>query len=345
MLKAPASESEFDRQARALFKFQYRRNRDYRRLCELEGKTPDSVRNWRQIPAMPTAGFKEFILTTFPAKRAVKIFRTSGTTQGTRGVHFFGSLWLYKAASMPVFERYLLPDKAKLNYFFLTASPKELPDSSLSYMMGLVNERFAGGGGKYYVRRGQVDARALVRDLRRSRASVLLLATAFSLKLFLDHLHAGKLRLALPDGSRIMETGGFKGRVTAVSKRALYEEAQRRLGIRADHIVSEYGMTELTSQFYDTTLYDRVHGIKRKPFKTGPARTRTLVIDPATGRESKKGQRGFLRHFDLANVGSVMAVQTEDIGRVSGGGFEVLGRAPGADLRGCSLSYEKLLGL
>ena len=140
-----------------------------------------------------------------------------------------------------------------------------------------------------------------------------------------------------------MDTGGFKGRAREIPREKFYASVRAKLGIERDHCVSEYGMTELSSQFYDTTLADRVHGKKRRPFKAGPPWTRTLVIDPFTGREATKGKRGVLRHFDLANRGSVMAVQTEDLGRASGEGFELLGRAPGADLRGCSLSYEEFL--
>ena len=54
--------------------------------------------------------------------------------------------------------------------------------------------------------------------------------------------------------------------------------------------------------------------------------------------------RSMLRHYDLANRGSVMAVETEDLGRAKGEGFELLGRAPGAVIRGCSLAYESLVG-
>jgi hypothetical protein len=61
------------------------------------------------------------------------------------------------------------------------------------------------------------------------------------------------------------------------------------------------------------------------------------VCDPATGREQPLGEPGVLRHVDLANVHSVVAVQTEDVGRAVDGGIEVLGRAGDAPRRGCSL--------
>jgi hypothetical protein len=37
-------------------------------------------------------------------------------------------------------------------------------------------------------------------------------------------------------------------------------------------------------------------------------------------------------------------VQTADLGRALGDGFEVLGRAPGAEERGCSIAADAMLG-
>jgi len=92
-------------------------------------------------------------------------------------------------------------------------------------------------------------------------------------------------------------------------------------------------MCELSSQCY---------GRGDSTWLEGPAWMKTLVVDPETGRPIKEGETGVLRHFDLANVDSVMAIQTEDQGRAEGRGFHVLGRAAGADLKGCSLAAEKL---
>jgi hypothetical protein len=44
--------------------------------------------------------------------------------------------------------------------------------------------------------------------------------------------------------------------------------------------------------------------------------------------------------FDLANVRSALAVQTEDLAVRRGEGFELTGRAAGAAARGCSLLLE-----
>jgi hypothetical protein len=49
------------------------------------------------------------------------------------------------------------------------------------------------------------------------------------------------------------------------------------------------------------------------------------------------GETGLIRVLDLANVYSVMAIQTEDLGIRRGDGFTLAGRAISAEPRGCSL--------
>ena len=180
---------------------------------------------------------------------------------------------------------------------------------------------------------GNPDFAALLKDLKKERRQVLLLSTAFALKGFLDHLKEKRVFLKLKSGSRLMETGGFKGRAHEIPKKALYRLCASRLGILSINCVSEYGMTELSSQYYSTG---------GRPF-AAPAWMRAVVIDPRTGKECAGGRPGLLKHVDLANLGSVMAVQTEDRGRMKARGFEFLGRARGSEARGCSLSYERFL--
>lgn len=334
---ASMPEEVFNSLALRIFAHQYGKNVFYRRLCDIDGKSPSVVRRWKEIPAMPAQGFKELVLTAFARKRAVRRFRTSGTTRDARGVHYFDTLALYDAAIAPPFRRFLLPDLSRIDMFFLVPPPAEARDSSLSHMMGVAQKKFGRGPGKFYVRKGKVLADRLAADLSRARRPVMVLATAFSLKIFLDHLKNEGLSLRLPKKSRIMETGGFKGRVKAVSKAALYREAEKRLGVPRRFCVSEYGMTELSSQYYDDTL------ASGRAVKKGPAWLRAVVVDPRTGKEAARGKPGLLRHYDLANRGSVLAVETEDLGRAVPGGFELIGRAPGAASRGCSLAYEALI--
>ncbi len=68
-----------------------------------------------------------------------------------------------------------------------------------------------------------------------------------------------------------------------------------------------------------------------------PPWTRAQIVSPETGREVADGETGLIRVFDLANVFSVMAIQTEEVGVHHGEGFELIGRARLAEPRGCSL--------
>lgn len=61
------------------------------------------------------------------------------------------------------------------------------------------------------------------------------------------------------------------------------------------------------------------------------------VISPETQAEVAEGETGLIQVTDLANVASVLAVQTSDLGIRRGNGFELLGRAPTVEPRGCSL--------
>jgi hypothetical protein len=68
-----------------------------------------------------------------------------------------------------------------------------------------------------------------------------------------------------------------------------------------------------------------------------PPWARAQIISPETGREVGDGETGLIRVCDLANVYSVMAIQTEDLGIRRGSGFELIGRGALAEPRGCSL--------
>ena len=152
---------------------------------------------------------------------------------------------------------------------------------------------------------------------------MLLLGTALAFVHWLEAMETA----TLPAGSHVFETGGYKGSRRTLSKAALYEMFRQRLGLDPSAVINEYGMTELSSQCYTRGL-GRPH--------VAPPWVRAIVIDPATGREVAEGETGVLRIYDLANAGSVLAIQTRDLAIRRGADFELLGRDPAALPRGCS---------
>jgi hypothetical protein len=342
-LDAPA-EDVFEEVALEVFRFQFTHNAPYRRLCEHRHRTPDHVARWEEIPLVPAAAFKETVLTCAEPRHR---FRTSGTTRGPqkRGGHHLPTLELYEASWPGPFRRALLPDRERMETGSLIPAWEALPESSLAYMATGVLERFATPESRTFMSADGLDAPGLESFLVRASdrgEPLLLLGTALALAAFLEALPR---QVPLPPGSRIMDTGGFKGRRREVHRDELLALYEGRLGVPPTHVVGEYGMTELSSQLYEDTLARHAGGDPARPRRyQGPRWMRTRVLDPETLDGLPPGNRGLLAHLDLANAWTVAGVITEDLGvELPDGGFRILGRAEGSELRGCSLATEALM--
>ena len=142
-----------------------------------------------------------------------------------------------------------------------------------------------------------------------------------------------------------MVSGGFKGRSREIPRDVLRMTIARCFALDERSVINQYGMTELGSQFYDSTLVDR-DGPRRK---LAPPWVRVRFVDPEAGREVEEGEVGLVVIHDLANTGSVAAIQTADLGRAIVDdrgqriGFDVLGRGEGAEARGCSIAADAML--
>jgi hypothetical protein len=332
----PADEGEFNRLALALFAWQREAVPIYRELCERRNAAPESIADWRQIPALPTIAFKAYEVSSIPAGERTRVFHSSATTGQipSRHFHHAESLAVYEASLLPWFQRHFFETQpAPMRLLFLT--PETAPHSSLVHMFTTVRRHF-GAPDSAFTGRVESDGAwgldaeqtlAAVREAVGENRPLGLLGTAFSFVHLLDHLQSAGKRFALPKGSRVMETGGYKGRSRTVPKAQLRQMLAKFLGVPPIHVLAEYGMSELSSQ-----AYDRPDGVFHFP-----PWARASVISPETGAASAEGETGLLRVFDLANIGSVMAVQTEDLAVRRGDGFELLGRAASAEPRGCSL--------
>ena len=394
----PLPDPAFNELALRVFRFQCEANPGYEGFVARRGLDPDGVSRWEGIPLLPARAFKSAPLVSGDPKEAERIFRTSGTTAGTqvRGEHHVRDLALYRGSLLPNFRAHLLPEGVPMPVLCLLPSPDAAPDSSLSFMMGEVVGAFGaregatrdgegpvsvggdaaetpvGPGGGFFVHPERGIEIGPFREALETAVTgtgpVLLAGTAFAFVQWLEVVGREGWRVPLPEGSRIMETGGYKGRTRAMSRAELYHSLSGAFGVPAERIVNEYGMTELLSQFYEPvmTLDDRVgessgHGGRgRLPrgheagggdgagagagrFHRGPPWVRTRVLDPLTLEEAPEGEVGVLAHLDLANLGSVAAILTQDLGRRVPGGFHLVGRSRGAEPRGCSLAMEDFL--
>ena len=299
------------------------------------------------IPAVPTDAFRLTRVATFPETDSTATFRTSGTTGEARGVHAMRDVSTYDKGALAFGKRWLARDEEKLPVLCLMpAAERWRSDSSLVHMAPAFVYAFgeANDPAKTWLIDGDViDVSAFDERVAKALAQnrpLLVLATSFALVHFLDAL--GDDTFALPKGSRVMQTGGFKGKSREVSADELRRELGRVFMIPARAIVAEYGMTELSSQFYERTLFeDSAHGIFAEP-----PWARVVPVNPETLAPVGAGEIGIAKINDLANVDSAVAIQTQDRVRrlMSGDGFELLGRLPGAPPRGCSIAIDELLG-
>jgi hypothetical protein len=333
----------FDALALAVFAHQFERIEPYRRFCLQRGASPGSVDCWQQIPPVPVQAFKHVDLCCSTPQHT---FLSSGTTAGTarRSRHTMPDLRLYQRAALSGLRRFVFPDTENMPILSLVPPVSLLPDSSLAQMVAWAFAAFGAAGSLYAVDPEEIAYPAAVGFLRaaeRSGQPCCIMTTTGALIRLIEHARVHDLTFRLPHGSRIMDTGGDKGAPRRLSRNGLLHACWSTLAVPGYFCVNEYGMTELSSQYYDSVIADRVSGTFRHRTKIGPPWLRTLVVDAATLAPLPRGETGLLCHFDLANAGSAMAVSTEDVGRMDGDGLELLGRVTDAELRGCSLTLAE----
>ena len=339
-------EGAFDELACAIARHQAASCPAVGRLFRARKIDPEGLRGAADIPAVPTDVFKLTRVAAHPAAEDEVVFRTSGTTVGARGAHPLRTTGSYRAGALRFGERMLVPDRPEgLRVLLLMPPPSEAPDSSLGFMCADFARAF-GDGGRWFLAGGALDLdglRRAVDEAHRDRAPVLLLATSFALVFLLDALEGAAL--PLPPGSRAMQTGGYKGRTREVPADELRARVAGAFQLDPRAVVSEYGMTELSSQCYESTLRDLL-GLGGAPagVLAAPSWMRVTPVDPRSLLPVPPGQEGIARVVDLANVDSAVALQTQDRVRAVEGGFLLLGRLPGAPPRGCSLAVEEILG-
>lgn len=295
-------------------------------------------------PALPTDVFRFRRIAAHDREADLRVFRSSGTTSADRSVHPYRDLSLYDAAARAAARHMLFPDVERIRLVVLAPEEAEAPDSSLGYMLARF-ARWFGSQSAWVWREGKLDLPQLIAQLREAESCgqpVALLGTSFAFVHVEDGLE--NERFDLPHASRVMQTGGYKGRSREVDAQALRRAIADRYGIAAPFIINEFGATELSSQLYETTLRERVEGVTGPRRLWAPPWVRATPVDPDT-LEPVQGERvGILRIDDCANLDSVCCIQTADLARRRSDGIVVLGRAAGATPRGCSLAADQALG-
>jgi hypothetical protein len=346
-----SADDSFDALGLQIARYQAEGNGPYRRLLSARRCDVGSAVALSDLPAVPADAFRVARIAAHAQEDDAAVFRTSGTTAMHRGTHAMSTTATYERAALAWGRWALLPDEPRAVTAIVLADPSAR-ESSLGFMLALFVRCFADEAHFAVEQSGpdgrlRIDIPALRRAAeaaQRRGGPAIVMGTSFAFVHLLERL--GGERFDLPRASRVMHTGGFKGRSREVAPADLVEAVALAFGVDERAVVGEYGMTELSSQLYEGTLRAMLgkptpadhHGVF-----VPPPWMRVVAVDGETLAPVAPGEIGILRIEDLANVDSAVAVQTADRGRIVGGGVELIGRAPGAALRGCSLAMDELL--
>ena len=201
----------------------------------------------------------------------------------------------------------------------LLPSYLERQGSSLIYMVEHMIQHGQSGSGFYLNQYQEVASRIAQNEAE--GIPTLLFGVTFALLAMAETLPTQQWH-----NTRIMETGGMKGRGPEITRDELHSRLKQTfLGAE---IHSEYGMTELLSQAYAKDGHRFYCPPWMKVFIQDPGDPKQYLPDGKTGR---------LCVVDLANINSCSFIATDDLAkRFNDGSFEVMGRIDFSDLRGCN---------
>ena len=315
------SKETFDELILEVHDFQKRNCQTLKNYTDQNCKSPES---WKEITPLPTEAFKNANkIISFPTKRISKTFLTSGTTGNSTGQHHFLDTSLYEKSILATWNKLKLP---KLPLICLTQSHECNNESSLIHMFKTLN-------GKYLINSsGEINFEKINSFFKHNHSPIVFAGTALA---FLELIkNSSNINIELPNGSWVLETGGYKGVRKNVKKDTFYAKISELFNLPIDNIINEYSMTELSSQFYSYGLnqpHKSAHWLKAK------------VVIPGQNTEVQDGEKGILAIYDLANLGSSVAIMTGDIAIKRGDEFTLVGRDETLTPRGCSLAAEELI--
>jgi len=270
-----------------------------------------------QFPFLPIRFFKSHPVISGSEIPAL-YFESSGTTGQDRSRHYIADPELYLNSLTKGFEQFF---GAAANWQVVALLPGylEQPHASLVYMMRHLMEHSRTGEQNFYLNQYD-DLSNLLQKSEEAGMQTLLVGVTHAL---LDFAEKYPIRLT---HTRVLETGGMKGRKKEMIREEVHAFLKQRFGLET--IYSEYGMTELLSQAY--ALKDGIFHC--------PPWMKVLVRDEDDPLRVQKFGRGALNIIDLANIHSCCFIATDDVGEVyEDGSFRVLGRMDQSEWRGCSL--------
>ncbi len=322
-----------------LFALQYEHNAIFREFCGAKKVRPKAVTRWEDVPLVYNDVFKTHLVTSFPLEQSVMGCLTGGTTSLTQRGRIFrdeDGKRLVFAANRVMTGAYLFPDfeaGRRCRILILAPSPQLAPSMGMAIGMEQTRLHFGTPDSMFLLGKTGIDVKALLKALRESEASgvpVALIGATSAYVYFFQACRRKKWTFKLPPGSRVCDGGGYRGRFGKVTREDYYQMVEEVLGVPSHHCVNVLGEAETATNLFDDALRRHVKGLPpRKRTRPVPpwSRVRAMAVDDL--RLLPDGEVGLLAHWDLANLPTVLALVTDNLGYSldGGAGCEMVGRA------------------
>lgn len=310
------------------------------------------IAEYRHLPPIPVQFFKEFEMRSYETHDRERCWHSSGTS-GKISKTFLSNTEIYDLVIRKLWKS-RVPQFGRLigrtpTTYRLIPTEKSWPNSSLAHFFDLGQKIEAPDFSSVWVTpyqlqddsgRFEVDYDQLINMFESHEdygIPARLVGTSYAIASVFDKLQELNARFKLPEGSSVLDTGGYKGLVRDRSREEFLDQAFDTLNLDPAHCVNEYGMSELSSHFWN--LY-----LDGEEWWYVPPWVRVRSADPLTNEDSPEGVAVF---YDLANVWSCCAVQTQDRVELMQRGnrqyIRPLGRVKDAELKGCSITAEQAM--
>jgi len=322
-----------------MFALHYEVNAIFREFCDAKKVRPGDISRWQDIPMVYNDVFKTHLVASFPLENSVMACLTGGTTSLTQRGRIFrdedGKRLVFSANKMMT-GSYLFPDLEegkRCRILILAPSPELAPSMGMAIGMEQTRLAFGTPDSMFLLGKSGVDVNALIKALRESEASgvpVALIGATSAYVYFFQACRRKKMSFRLPAGSRICDGGGYRGRFGVVTRGDYYAMVTEILGIPDSHCVNALGEAETATNLFDDSLRRCAKGLpSMKRTRPVPPWSRVLAMSIDDLKPLPDGEVGLLAHWDLANVPTVLAVITDNLGYTTdnGRGCEMVGRA------------------
>lgn len=276
----------------------------------------------RGLPFLPIEWLKNESLTWFKGKQIAKTFLSSGTESARSQSHFSEEgLLAYQTSALQGFSEFMARESIEFEKIVsFVPDTSAWPDSSLAQMIAWFGDFFP----LEYLDIGQRDQ--IAGSFKEESASTLYIGTAFH---WINLLDSG-FSVEFPKSAYLLETGGTKGQSRNLSRGSFYELLRQTIQISSSQILSEYGMSELSSQAWS-------RGDENSTYRFSS----WVNLQVTSGSQSFENGKGSLLIQDPSRLDYPYPFRVQDVVSLDKGAFQILGRVPHAPLKGCSLLAEQ----